>query len=265
MIMNSSYVVTGGGRGIGKVIVQQLLSDANNLVVVIERDHSSIKWIKNYPDKSRVSIVLGDVAEENVADQAADQAQKIGRLIGWVNNAAVFNDLAIHSCKVSELINAIEENLNLALVGCATAIKCYLRTKTSGSIVNISSHQAQRPVRGSLPYSTAKAAIEGLTRALAVDYGPLGIRINAVALGSITTERFEKYISEQTRKEVERIQSQIRRIHPLGRIGQPEEVAKVVNFLLSSDASFINGAVIPVDGGRSVIGFDPEEKVNIID
>ncbi|MFX1575088.1 MAG: SDR family NAD(P)-dependent oxidoreductase [Promethearchaeota archaeon] len=263
--MNNSYVVTGGGRGIGKAIVQQLLNNANNSVVIIERDQSSIKWIENHPDKSCIQIVLGNAREEHITNQASDQAQKVGKLVGWVNNAAVFNDLSIHSCLMHEMLNAIEENLSLALVGCATAVKCYLRTKTSGSIVNISSHQAQRPVRGSLPYSTAKAAIEGLTRALAVDYGPLGIRINAVALGSITTERFEKYISEQTHEEVERIQSQIRRIHPIGRIGQPEEVAKVVDFLLSSDASFINGAVIPVDGGRSVLGFDPEEKVNITD
>lgn len=263
--MNSSYVVTGGGRGIGKAIVQQLLNDVNNSVIIIERDYPSIKWIESYPDKSRIHFILGNAASENVANQASDQAQEMGKLLGWVNNAATFTDLSIHSCLMDEMLNAIEVNLKLALVGCATAIKCYLRTKTSGSIVNISSHQAQRPVRGSLPYSTAKAAIEGLTRALAVDYGPLGIRINAVALGSITTERFEKYISEQNHEEVERIQSQLRRIHPLGRIGQPEEVAKVVKFLLSSDASFINGAVLPIDGGRSVLGFDPEEKVNILD
>lgn len=262
--MNRSYVITGGGRGIGRAIVQQLLKDANNSVVIIERDQSSIKWSENQSDNSRIRIILGNAAEENIANQASDQAQKMGSLIGWVNNAAVFKDLSIHSCLIDEMLNAIEENLSLALVGCATAIKCSLKTKTSGSIVNISSHQAQRPVRGSLPYSTAKAAIEGLTRALAVDYGPLGIRINAVALGSITTQRYEKYISEQTQEEAERIQSQIRRLHPLGRIGQPEEVAKVVNFLLSSDASFINGAVIPIDGGRSVLGFDPEEKLNIM-
>ncbi|GAA1790878.1 SDR family oxidoreductase [Actinomadura chokoriensis] len=72
--------------------------------------------------------------------------------------------------------------------------RSYVVTGTGGAVVNVSSHQAQRPVRGSLPYATAKAAIEGLSRALAVDYGPHGIHTNVVALGSITTERYENFL-----------------------------------------------------------------------
>ena len=152
------------------------------------------------------------------------------------------------------MLDAIALNLDLAVVGCATAIRCFLAARTGGAIVNVSSHQAQRAVRGALPYATAKAAIEGLTRALAVDYGPQGIRTNAVALGSITTQRYEEFLVQQEPETVERIEEEMRLLHPIGRVGRPEEAAATVAYLLSEDASFINGAIVPVDDGRSALG-----------
>jgi NAD(P)-dependent dehydrogenase (short-subunit alcohol dehydrogenase family) len=125
--------------------------------------------------------------------------------------------------------------------------------------VNVSSHQAQRAVRGALAYSTAKAATEGLTRALAVDYGPRGVRVNAVALGSIRTERSDALLAQQDPAPRERIQSGFGALHPLGRIGRTTEVADAVAYLLSDQAGFINGVVLPVDGGRAAQGSDPEE------
>jgi NAD(P)-dependent dehydrogenase (short-subunit alcohol dehydrogenase family) len=89
----------------------------------------------------------------------------------------------------SEVLELITANLTLAVTGCHTAVNHFIARRRAGAIVNVSSHQAQRPVRGALAYATAKAAVEGLTRAVAVDHGPDGIRANAIALGSISTAR----------------------------------------------------------------------------
>ena len=256
--MGRSYVVTGGGRGVGRALVERLLGD-DDTVVAIELDPEALLWAEGHPAGSRLIPLIGDASDEAVAQMAADVAQKAGTLAGWVNNAAVFRDASILSDGARDVLEAIALNLNPVVVGCATAIRSFLAAGTGGAIVNVSSHQAQRAVRGALPYATAKAATEGLTRALAVDHGPRGVRINAVALGTIATGRYEAFLERQTPSEAARIEKELRLLHPVGRLGKPEEVAAAVAYLLSDEASFINGATVPVDGGRAALGRDPEE------
>jgi NAD(P)-dependent dehydrogenase (short-subunit alcohol dehydrogenase family) len=122
----------------------------------------------------------------------------------------------------------------------------------------VSSHQARQAVPGCTPYVTAKAAIEGLTRALAVEYGPRGIRVNAVAPGSVQTERYAEFLARQEPVVAARVEREMQVLHPLGRVARASEIAEAVGFLLSDQASFVNGATLPVDGGRSVLAHDPQ-------
>jgi NAD(P)-dependent dehydrogenase (short-subunit alcohol dehydrogenase family) len=257
--MGRSYVVTGGGRGVGRAVVERLLDDGAG-VVAIELDRAALAWMDAHPAQERAIALTGDAADEAVAQRAADAAHAAGTFAGWVNNAAVFRDASLHEAPTRTVLDLIALNLDPAVVGCATAIRRLLANRTPGAIVNVSSHQARRAVRGAMPYVTAKAAIEGLTRALAVEYGPHGIRVNAVALGSVATERYAGLLKAQAPADAARIDNAMALLHPLGRVARPDEIAAAIVHLLSDDASFINGATVPVDGGRSVLARDPEER-----
>jgi NAD(P)-dependent dehydrogenase (short-subunit alcohol dehydrogenase family) len=238
--MNRSHVVTGGGRGVGRAVIERLLADGD-AVVAVELDAAAVEWV----DGPCVRAVVGDAADEAIAERAADVASELGTLAGWVNNAAVFRDASLDADGAPAVLQLVAANLDLAVVGCSVAVRRFLAAG-GGAIVNVTSHQARQAVPGCTPYVTAKAAIEGLTRALAVEYGSRGVRVNAVAPGTVDTGRFE---AEHERA--------LARVHPLGRVARPEEVAAAIAHLLSDDASFITGATVPVDGGRTVLAHEP--------
>ena len=240
-----SFVVTGGAQGVGQAVARRLAAAGHVVVLDVA---TTLEWAS-----PAVQLVSGDGRDPLVAQEAAARAEAAGPLSGWVNNAAVFRDAALDSASAEDILELITANLALALTGCHVAVNHYLRHGRSGAIVNVSSHQAQRPVRGALPYATAKAAVEGLTRAVAVDHGPRGIRTNAVALGSISTARYEDYRAQHPD-----VDAQMAALHPVGRVGTGAEVADAVAYLLSPQAGFINGVVLPVDGGRAALGADPE-------
>lgn len=244
MTRTPAFVVTGASGGIGAVIAEHLSSVGH----VINLDP-----VPGPSENPRLHWKRGDAGDAEASRAAAHLAEQHGPLIGWVNNAAVFRDATLESATADEVTSLISMNLNLAVVGCHTAVRHFLSHSRAGSIVNVSSHQAQRPVRGALPYATAKAAIEGLTRAAAVDHGADGIRVNALSLGSISTHRYGGYRAQHP--DTDQVMAEI---HPLGRVGEPLDVARATAFLLSSEAAFIAGVTLPVDGGRAARGADPE-------
>lgn len=245
MTTSRSFVVTGASGGVGSAIAEHLSSIGHTVV--------NLDPTLPHEGGSRVHHVGGDATDPQAAQAAAELAESHAPLRGWVNNAAVFRDGNLATASAEEITALIVQNLHLAVVGCHTAVRHFMAHSRAGSIVDISSHQAQRPVRGALPYATAKAALEGLTRAAAVDHGPHAIRVNAVALGSIWTARYEEYRREHSESD-----QQMAALHPLGHVGTGDDVARAVAFLLSSESGFITGTVLPVDGGRSALSPDPE-------
>src|SRR3954452_20301303 len=200
--MTRSYVVTGGARGVGAAIAARLAAEGRVVVVDLHGGGGA-----------------GDASDDAVLERAVALASDGAVLTGWVNNAAVFRDAALHDVPSAELVALIAANVAPAVAGARAAVRRFLADGTAGAIVNVSSHQAQRAVPGALAYATAKAAVEGLTRALAVDYGPHGIRANCVALGSVATERARRERDALGRRERRERDDALAAIHPLGRVG----------------------------------------------
>lgn len=246
----SSVVVTGVGAGIGRAILERL-SDDGWTVIGIEIDPTKASAARSWlTDRARPgNVVTGDAADPDVLEQARDLAVEQAPLQGWVSNAAVISKDSVHVPQPEAVDRLLRLNVQGTYWGASLAVRTFLAQRSGGSIVSIASIHGRAASPNWASYEMSKAAIMGLTRNLAVEYGPAGIRSNTVDPGAIWSEANERLIEQSPDPEgaLRLLADQA----PLGRIGQPREISSVVAFLLSDEASFITGASIPVDGGSA--------------
>jgi 3-oxoacyl-[acyl-carrier protein] reductase len=194
------------------------------------------------------SLVLScDVAESAVVQDAIDQAvNHFGRLDILVNNAGVVRDSLLYKMSEDDWNTVMNVHLKGAFL-CSRAAQKYMVQQKYGRIVSLSSTSALGN-RGQANYSTAKAGLQGLTRTLAIELGQFGITVNAVAPGFIDTEMTRATARRQGLDPEQRI-AEASKIIPVRRVGQPRDVANVICFLCSDEASFVSGQIIYVAGG----------------
>jgi 3-oxoacyl-[acyl-carrier protein] reductase len=235
-------VVTGAGQGIGRAIARRLSADGYDVVCV---DHNADAA------RSAASEVAGQAVVADVRDEqaAADVAHSLDRCDALVNNAGIWRFTSLTETSVDQALEVLHVNVVGTLIWMKALVPVMERTAGS-AIVNLASITTEATSKGIGVYPSSKAAVVSLTKIAALEYAPRGIRVNAVGPGMIVTEgSLENYGESQ--------QQQTRgALVPLGRLGEPEDIAGAVSFLCSSDASYITGQVLWVDGGFSQAGND---------
>ena len=237
-------LVTGSGSGLGRVIAHRFAAEGAAVVVadVVGQQAATVAdEISEAGGKALARTTdVTNAADVGAMIEATQEA--FGSVEILVNNAARATDADF--LDLSE--EAWDEDVAIALKGsflCSQAVLADMTAKRTGVILNISSVNAFA-YYGNEAYSAAKAGILNLTRSLAVRYGPFGVRVNAIAPGTVRTPAWE-----QRRQRDPDVFERVVKWYPLGRIGEPEDVAGAALFLASDDAAWISGAVLPVDGG----------------
>ena len=247
--MNEVVVVTGAASGIGRAIALRLAPSSSLIIVDLDAEHLAETEKSIWELGGTVKSLVGDIAERSTHRLAIQEADSLGVLTGWVNCAGIGGMTPLHLMPEDPTIMSriFEINQVGTFWGCAEAVRHFIAHKTNGSIVNISSVHSRRAYKDHAIYEMTKAAIDALTRNIAVVYGPYGIRANSVAPGAIMTEAMKQSFIDAP-DPIAR-ENDLRRGTPLKRIGEPSEIAEVVEFLISARSSYLSGQSICVDGG----------------
>jgi NAD(P)-dependent dehydrogenase (short-subunit alcohol dehydrogenase family) len=244
--MTQSVVVTGCGTGLGRAIFERLISDGWT-VVGLELDAGRAESARAVPGAG--DVLVGDAGSREDLGRARARAVELAPLGGWVNNAALPLPGNLHDPDQDEVERLFRVSLMGYYWGCSEAIQQFVAQRSAGAIVNISSIHARAAFPGWAAYDTAKGGIDALTRYIAVEYGPVGIRANAIEPGAMRTELLQVVIDNDP--DPVRMEHDMAAIHPMNRVGEASEVGSVASFLLSKDASFVSGQCIPVDGAAT--------------
>jgi NAD(P)-dependent dehydrogenase (short-subunit alcohol dehydrogenase family) len=256
----NSVVVTGAGSGIGFAIARRLAADGWS-VVGLELDPQGADRLEAMLGSGH-TVVRGDAADRKVLKAAREAADALAPLAGWVNNVGIAVMGNLHEPDEAAVNRVISVNLMSHFWGASEAISAWVSRKTTGAIVNVSSVHGRAAFNMWAAYDVAKAGVDALSRYIAVEYGPVGIRANSVAPGAIRTPLVDKVIRESPDSAMAEREMSI--IHPLERIGEPEEVAAAVAWLLSPEASFVSGESLAVDGGLTARAYRYEPDAQLV-
>ena len=237
-----SVIVTGASNGIGRATALLFAAEGADLIVN-DVDAGRLEQLRALIAGAgvRVRAVVGDVSKVDDARAIVSGAvEAFGRVDVLVANAGIISELDLLTATAEDFDHVMAVDGRGMFLTCKYAVEAMLRTG-GGSIVCLSSISGEAGQKGQAVYGPAKFVASGITKHLAVELATRGIRVNAVAPGTIATEAVKKLSDEYV--------SNIKAMHPMARLGRPEEVAEAILFLASDAASFITGVVLPVDGG----------------
>lgn len=236
-------VITGASRGIGRAIAEKLASFGVNVIITSTKQEISENVAKEIAEKYAVKAkgyALNVVNLNDFSKLIDEVVKEFGKIDILVNNAGITKDTLILRMKEEEWDEVINTNLKGVFNGCKSVVK-YMIKQQYGKIVNISSVVGVMGNAGQVNYAASKGGVIALTKSLAKELASRNINVNAVAPGYIDTD--------MTKVLPDNVKQEILKIIPLGRMGQPEDVANVVAFLCSDMSSYITGQTILVDGG----------------